>query len=84
MLILHLAMLSIILGASFILIYLLVLERDLLKMAVLSAGQSALYALALYILMVPDVALAYITVAVGIYTALMVLAVKRTERYEEP
>jgi len=81
--VIHLILLSVVLGASFIVIYLLVHERDLLKMVVLSAAQSTLYALALYILMVPDVLLAYIAVAVGIYTALLMYAVKRTERYEE-
>ena len=84
MIVLHLVMLLLALGASFIAVFLLVFERDLLKMIVLSAAQSALYALALYILMVPDVALAYIAVAVGIYTSLLVLAVKKTERYESP
>ncbi len=81
---LHLIMLSVILACSFVVIYLLVFERDLLKMVVLSAAQSSLYVLALYILMVPDVALAYVAVAVGVYTALLMLAVKKTERYENP
>ena len=81
---LHLIMLSAVLGASFVAVFLLVLERDLLRVVVLSAAQSALYALALYILMVPDVALTYVAVAVGLYTAIFMLAVKRTERFEEP
>ncbi len=81
--ILHLVLLSLVLGASFIAVFLLVFEKDLLKMIVLSAAQSTFYALALYILMVPDVVLAYIAVAVGIYTALLMFAVKKTERYEE-
>ncbi len=79
----HLILLSVILALSFIIIFLIVFERDLLKMVVLSAAQSTLYALILYILLVPDVALAYVAVAVGIYTALLMIAVKRTERYEE-
>lgn len=81
--VLHLVMLAVILGVSFITIYLMVQERDLLKMIVLSAAQSTFYAIALYILLVPDVVLAYIAVAVGIYTALLMFAVKKTERFEE-
>ncbi len=84
MILLHLILLSLVLGSSLIAIFLLVFERDLLKMVVLSAAQSTFYALALYILLVPDVALAYVAVAVGIYTALLMLAIKKTERYEEP
>lgn len=83
LLLIHLILLSAVLGASFIIIFLLVLEKDLLKMIVLSAAQSTLYAIILYILMVPDVVLAYIAVSVGIYTALLMFAVKKTERYEE-
>ncbi len=83
MIMLHLILLSVVLGVSFITIFLLVLEKDLLKMIVLSAAQSTFYVIALYILMVPDVVLAYITVAVGIYTALLMFAVKKTERFEE-
>ncbi len=81
--VLHLVMLAVILGVSFITIFLMVFERDLLKMIVLSAAQSTFYAIVLYILLVPDVVLAYIAVAVGIYTALLMFAVKKTERFEE-
>ncbi len=80
---LHLVLLSVVLACSFIVIFLLVFEKDLLKMIVLSAAQSALYSIVLYILMVPDVALAYVAVAVGIYTALLMFAVRKTERFEE-
>jgi len=79
----HLVLLSVILAASFIAVFLLVFERDLLKVIVLSAAQSALYSIVFYILLSPDVALAYVAVAVGIYTALLMFAVKKTERYEE-
>ena len=82
-LILHLVMMAVILGVSFVTIFLMVFEKDLLKMIVLSAAQSTFYAIILYILLVPDVVLAYIAVAVGIYTALLMFAVKKTERYEE-
>ncbi len=83
MILIHLVLLSVILAASFIAIFLLVFERDLLKVIVLSAAQSALYSIVFYILLSPDVALAYVAVAVGIYTALLMFAVKKTERYEE-
>ncbi len=81
---LHLLLMTVILAVSFIVIFILVHERDLLKMTVLSAAQSALYGLLLYILLVPDVALAYIAVSVGIYTALLMFTIKKTERYEKP
>ncbi len=83
MILIHLVLLSVILAASFIAVFLLVFERDLLKVIVLSAAQSALYSIVFYILLSPDVALAYVAVAVGIYTALLMFAVKKTERYEE-
>lgn len=57
-------------------------ERDLVKAAVYSAAQAAAYSLAFYILMAPDIALAYIAVGVGIYTGLLLYAIGKTERYE--
>ncbi len=57
-------------------------EKDLVKAAVYSAAQAAAYSLAFYILLAPDIALAYIAVGVGIYTGLILYAIGKTERYE--
>jgi len=81
--ILHLIMLlvSSILGLFFA--YMAITEKDLLKAIGFSAGQSVAYSLIFYILMAPDVLLAYIAVSVGVYTALLVFTVSKTTRYEE-
>ncbi|MEM0380439.1 MAG: hydrogenase subunit MbhD domain-containing protein [Desulfurococcaceae archaeon] len=83
MIILHLIMLlvSSILGLFFA--YMAITEKDLLKAIGFSAGQSVAYSLIFYILMAPDVLLAYIAVSVGVYTALLVFTVSKTTRYEE-
>ncbi|HIP88769.1 MAG TPA: DUF4040 domain-containing protein [Thermococcus paralvinellae] len=62
--------------------YLAILERDLLKAVGFSAVQAIAYSIALYILMAPDIVLAYVAIAVGIYTALLVFVVSKTTRYE--
>ncbi|AEH24797.1 hydrogenase subunit MbhD domain-containing protein [Pyrococcus yayanosii] len=78
----HLIILAIaaVLGMAFS--YLAVTEKDLLKAIGYSAVQAVAYAVAFYILMAPDVVLAYIAIAVGIYSALLVFVVSKTERYE--
>jgi len=63
--------------------YMAITEKDLLKAIGFSAGQSVAYSLIFYILMAPDVLLAYIAVSVGVYTALLVFTVSKTTRYEE-
>lgn len=63
--------------------YLAIKSRDLLKAAIFSAAQSAVYALAFFMLMAPDIVLAYIAVAVGIYTIVLLYIISKTERYEE-
>jgi len=62
--------------------YLAIKSKDLVKATVFSAGQSAAFALALFLLMAPDIVLAYVAVAVGIYTALLLYIISKTERYE--
>ncbi len=84
MLVEHLALMAFLLAASLVVVTLIVREGDLIKAVIYSAAQSVFYSIILYILMVPDVALAYIAVTVGLYTALMVFAIKRTERFEKP
>jgi len=79
----HLIMLLVasILGLFFS--YMAITEKDLLKAIAFSAGQGVAYSLIFYLLMAPDVVLAYIAVAVGIYSALLVFVVSKTTRYEE-
>ena len=62
--------------------YLAVIEKDLVKAAIYSALQSTFYALIIYLLMAPDIFLTYIPVSVGLYTALVLILIKKTERYE--
>jgi len=68
---------------ALILAYFAIVQRDLVKAAVLSAGQSLAYAFAYYILAAPDILFAYIPVAIGIYTILLLYAISKTERFEE-
>lgn len=81
--ILHLVMLSIVLTLGFVFAYLAIHERDLLRAVVYSAGQAVMYVIAFYLLLAPDIVLAYAAVGVGIYSAVMIMAIKKTERYEE-
>lgn len=69
------------LGAIFS--YLAIKSRDLVKAAVFSAGQSAAFALAFFMLMAPDIVLAYVAVAIGIYTVVLLYVINKTERFEE-
>jgi len=59
-----------------------ILERDLVKAVVFSAIQSTTYAFMYYLLMAPDIALVYIPVAIGLYPAVVLFLIKKTERYE--
>ncbi|MEM4699586.1 MAG: hydrogenase subunit MbhD domain-containing protein [Candidatus Nezhaarchaeales archaeon] len=63
--------------------YFTVVQRDLIKAAVLSAGQSIAFAFAYYLLAAIDILFAYIPVAVGIYTVLLLYLISKTERFEE-
>jgi len=62
--------------------YLAIKSKDLVKATVFSAGQSAAFALAFFLLMAPDIVLAYVAVAVGIYTVVLLYIISKTERYE--
>lgn len=79
----HLLMLVIASILGFFFSYMAITERDLLKAIAYSAGQGVSYSLIFYLLMAPDVVLAYIAVAVGVYSALLVFVVSKTTRYEE-
>lgn len=67
---------------SLVATYLAVLESDLIKAVVFSALQSTVYAILFYLLMAPDIALVYIPVAVGLYPAVVLFLIKKTERTE--
>nr|WP_206204963.1 hydrogenase subunit MbhD domain-containing protein [Thermococcus sp. M39] len=67
---------------GFIFSYLALKERDLLKALALSSVQSTFFAIGFYILAAPDIVLAYLAIAIGAYTALIILAISKTERYE--
>ncbi|MEM4789160.1 MAG: hydrogenase subunit MbhD domain-containing protein [Ignisphaera sp.] len=71
---------------SIVAVYFAVIEKDLVKAVVYSALQSTLYALIIYLVMAPDIFLTYIPVSVGLYTALILILIKKTERIdgEEP
>jgi len=59
-----------------------ILERDLVKAVIFSAIQSTAYAFMYYLLMAPDIDLVYIPVAVGLYPAVILFLIKKTERFE--
>lgn len=57
-------------------------SRDLLKAVIYSAVQSTFYALALFLLMAPDIVLVYVAVSVGLLPLLTILLVKKVGRHE--
>ncbi|NJE43162.1 hydrogenase subunit MbhD domain-containing protein [Thermococcus sp. GR6] len=78
----HLLILAIVAVLGMVFSYLAITEKDLLKAVGFSAVQAIAYAIAFYILMAPDIVLAYVAIAVGIYSALLVFVISKTERYE--
>lgn len=68
---------------SLVFVYLAVTERDLLKAVVFSAGQSISYSILLHAMASPDITMTYIAVSVGLYSALVIFVVSKTERFEE-
>lgn len=77
-----LAFMAVLSLASLIAVYLAVFEKKLVKAVVFSAIQSTIYALLYYLLMAPDIALVYIPVAVGLYPAVILLLISKTEKEE--
>ena len=67
---------------ALILTYKTLVARDLVKAVIYSAGQAIAYTLALTLLAAPDLVLAYVAVGVGMYTALFLFIICKTERYE--
>ena len=78
----HLTLLAITALIGLIASYLAITEKDLLKAVGYSAIQAIAYALIFHTLMAPDIVLAYVAIAVGIYSALLIFIIGKTERYE--
>ncbi|AJC71730.1 sodium:proton antiporter [Thermococcus guaymasensis DSM 11113] len=78
----HLTILAIAALIGLIASYLAITEKDLLKAVGYSAIQAIAYAIIFYLLMAPDIVLAYVAIAVGIYSALLIFIIGKTERYE--
>jgi len=57
--------------------------RDLVSAVVACAAVSLLASLLFYLLNAPDVAMAEAAIGAGLTTAMFVMAVKKTKRYEE-
>lgn len=68
---------------SLVFVYMAVTERDLMKAVVFSAGQSICYSILLHTMAAPDITMTYVAVSVGLYSALVVFVISKTERYEE-
>ncbi|MEL9907992.1 MAG: hydrogenase subunit MbhD domain-containing protein [Desulfurococcus sp.] len=67
---------------SLVFVYLAVTEKNLLKAIGFSAGQSIAYSIILHAFAATDIVLTYIAVSVGIYSAILVYVVSKTEKYE--
>ncbi|MEM1683241.1 MAG: hydrogenase subunit MbhD domain-containing protein [Ignisphaera sp.] len=80
--IIHYTLMAIASLLSVVSVYLAIIERDLVKAVVYSALQSTFYALLFYLIMAPDIFLTYVPVSVGLYTALILVLIKKTERFE--
>ncbi len=63
--------------------YKAIVEKDLIKAIVYSAGQSVAYAIAYATLLAPDIMLAYIAIGVGVYSIILLYVVLKTSRFEE-
>ncbi len=68
---------------SIVFTYLAVVERNLIHAVIFSAVQSTMYALIYFLLMAPDIVLVYLPVGVGIYPAIVLLLVKKTDKVDE-
>ncbi len=57
-------------------------SKDLLGAAIFMAGMSLLLSLEFYLLQAPDVAIAEAAVGAGLSTAIFVIAINKTKRWE--
>jgi energy-converting hydrogenase B subunit D len=62
---------------------LVVVFKDLLSSAIAFAAFSLLLALEFYLLQAPDVAIAEAGIGAGLTTAIFIIAIRGTKRYEE-
>ncbi len=67
---------------SLFFVYMAVTEKDLLKAVAYSAGQSITYSILLQAMSTPDIVMTYVAVSVGLYSALLVFVISKTERFE--
>ena len=67
---------------SLVAVYMAITEKDLVKAVLFSAIQSTAYAFLFYLLMAPDIVLVYVPVAVGLYPAVILFLIKKSERFE--
>lgn len=77
---------AVILIASFVSVvstYLAIAERDLLTSVLFTSLTGISYTLIYYVLMAPDVVLAYIPVSSVLLPALLFLVIRSTKRYED-
>jgi len=75
-------MLAVFLTIALLFTYKTLVEKDLLKAVIYSAVESASYTVVFTSLFAPDLALAYVAIGVGVYSALFLLVISRTERFE--
>jgi len=76
-------LLAVISTVALIFTVLTVIQKDLVKAIIYSSIESAAYLLMFFLLMSPDLALAYVAIGVGIYPAVVFFLIKKTERYED-
>lgn len=69
--------------SSVVAVYLAIFEKKLIRAIIYSAVQSTLYSILYYLLMAPDIALVYIPVSVGLYPAVVLILVRKTEGEEK-
>jgi len=67
---------------SVIATYLAVTEKNLVRAVLYSAIQSTIYAFLYFLLMAPDIVLVYVPVAVGLYPAIILFLIRKTEHEE--
>jgi len=68
---------------SVIAVYYAIMEKNLVRAVVFSAIQSTIYAFIYYMLMAPDIVLVYTPVAVGLYPAVILILISKTEKVEK-
>jgi multicomponent Na+:H+ antiporter subunit A len=60
-----------------------VIFKDLINAVVVSAAVSLITSILFYFLQAPDVAMAEAAIGAGLTTAIFIIAIRKTERYEK-